>query len=838
MLSNNPTPTTRRSRSGNSHLRLLLGMLVVVAVFASQFTFAAPAAAQVDDGRSSVSAHAGAAFEVRRLGGADRYDTSLQIAHELVGRAGGSIEGAVLASGESWLDAAVGASLAGGLDLPLLLVPPGGLRPEALGFLDAAGVTNVYAVGGTEQFPTAVLQEFDDLDIMVERIWDGDASATALLAAELILAAVDEQAPASGSADEVGDSGRPKQPRANSASSTRAVVLAEAGRFAESLAATAFAARARLPLLFTSAAALDENAARFLLDHETTHVVVMSASGALQESARRRLESLAISVVQLGNGGGFALSAAAADFSSIGRDGRFAALTARDCPSSPVSMIGVATGLRPWDALSAAPLLARHCAPLLLSGRHSLSTEANAVLYRALRTGTDFVYAFGGRAAVDNSVLAHAAAPTVPIRVAIVVEDSSSGERSQAIAVLDELGHQRRLGAGSGLEAIDNLTWSPQQRYLAFSGTRDGITGVFVLELATRQLRRITSAQQHFTTAPRSHLDWSADGVRLAMSGYYGEAVGLARYENSEVYVADMTDNAVMRLTRNRLPDRHAGWAPGGDRLLIFRVTDVRGYTGGWWAPLVFSLDVENGKAVSYQHLGIVTDAKWSPDGRRIALATYENLMDVGYGTPRIRIVDSDESSAEPVAASAGYLGTWSPDGCCIAASAGLYRDNTIVIDARSGESRKIAGRDGRDGSIARSQRLGVTFEGWAPDSQRIVAQTASWSQSLGALTEELLLIDVARRTDTPLRWSGIAAGFRFGGFSPAGPYITYAASDLDRSTIQLIIAEARQDGAARVVLDVTDHFAPVKEFMAYQDVVHWSQLEWSEYGIHGVAIG
>lgn len=812
-------------------------MLVPVAVLAAHVGGAAPAAAQADTGNSSVTAAANS-IEVRRIGGADRYETSLKIAQEIVGHAGGSVEGAVLASGVSRHDAAIGASLAGGLDLPLVLVPPSGLRPSALRFLEEAGVTEVFAVGSAEQLPAAHLRKLGELGIAVKRIWDGDASATALSVAGLVQAAAEGQPPTRDVADDIGGSGRPDPPRANGASSRRAVVLADTGHIAESLVATAFAARARLPLLFASEATLDESSERFLLEYKATHVIVMSASGASQAPSRERLKSLGISTVQLGSGDVFAVAAAAADFSSKEHDSRFAALTRRTCPVSAASKIGFATGLRPWDALSAAPLLAQHCAPLLLTGRHSISTEANAVLYRASHTGNDFVYAFGGTAAVDGSVLEQAAAPTVPVRVVIVVDDPSSGDTSQAIAILDELGHQRRFAVGSGLADIDDLTWSPRQRYLAFSATQDGLAGVFVLEIATRVLRRLTSDQQHFTPAPDSTLDWSADGALLAISGYSGEAVGLARDWNSEVYVADMADGSVRRLTQNRLPDRHTGWAPDGIRLLILRQTDISGYTGGRWVPLVFSVNVESGKAVSYRHLGIVGDARWSPDGRKISLATYENQMDIGYSTPRIHIVDSDGSSDEPVAASAGHLGTWAPNSCCIAVSAGLDSDNTIIIDAQSGQSEKIAGRYGPDGVIVRSRRLGVTFEGWAPDSKHIVAKSGSWAMGLGVLTEELLLIDVARRADTSLPWPGTAAGFRFGGFSPEGTHIAYAASYIDQSTIHLIVAEARQDGAAQVVLDLTDHFAPVNERMGFQDVAYWPQLEWSEYGIRGVAIG
>lgn len=827
------SPAAHPSQLQRVRLGWLLSVLIAVALLAAQTAAAEPAGAQVGASGESASAPVEEGLEVRRVGGADRYETSLRIAREVVEHAGGSVNAVVVASGESWLDAAVGSSLAGGLDLPLLLVPPGGLRPSALQFLESVGVAQVFAIGSTTQLPGADTRELRELGITIKRIWAGDAPATALSAAELILTAAGGSPSASDIAADIGDSNRPEQPRA---SAGRAVVLTDPGRSTESVAAVAFAARARLPLLLSSATTLDKNIEQFLLKQEMTYVVVMSASDASHAPARERLRSLGIAVVQVGSGGGFAVSAAAADFSTSGHDDRFTALTARDCPQGTASKIGFATGLRPWDALSAAPLLARQCAPLLLTERHSISSQANAVLYRALHTGTDLVLAFGGRAAVDDSVLAQAAAPAVPVRIAIIVDDPSSRAGFQSIAILDELGHQRRLLAGGEFADIGHLTWSPQQRRLAFSGTRRGISGVFVFELVTRELQRLTSAQQHFTPLPDSTLDWSADGTRLAMSGYSGKAGGLERHWNSEVHVADMADGSLKRLTHNRLPDRHAGWAPDGERLLILRVTDISGYTGGWWVPLVFSLDVESGETVSYRHLGIVTGARWSPDGTRVALATYESLMDVGYGTPRIHIVNSDGSSTEPVAASAGYLGTWSPDGCCIAVSAGLDTDNTIIIDAHSGESRKIAGRDGRDGSIIRSQRLGVTFEGWAPDSEHIVAETASWSQGLGELTEELLLIDVARRVDIPLPWSRVATGFRFGGFSPDGTHIAYAASYLDTSAIQLIVAEARRDGTTQVVLDVTGHFAPVSDRMTFQDVAHWPQLEWSEYGISGVA--
>ena len=91
-------------------------------------------AAEGDDGA------AGTDVSVTRYGGADRYETSLQVAEAVAADAGGSLEWVVLVSGRRWTDAVVAAPVAGALGAPVLMTPPDELRADALAFLERAGI--------------------------------------------------------------------------------------------------------------------------------------------------------------------------------------------------------------------------------------------------------------------------------------------------------------------------------------------------------------------------------------------------------------------------------------------------------------------------------------------------------------------------------------------------------------------------------------------------------------------------------------------------------------------------------------------------------------------------
>ena len=454
------------SRGGRTGRLWSQWSLVAAACLAASL-LAAPAAAQADADQGSVSALTEGGFEVRRLGGADRYDTSLLIAGELVDRLGGKAPGVVVASGRSWQHAAIGASLAGGLDLPSLLVPSGGLRSSALRLLEDAGVTEVFAIGGASVIPETDLGGIRDLGVRVERVGGDDPAAAALAAASLGPAAeparrsVPEETALTGTPDTVTGLGTVRSPP------SRAVVLARADASGDAHVAAPFAARARLPLLLTSPDSLDAVTARFLDERAITHVVMLGAHGPPSDSLRDDLDALDISVVQLGNFGSLPASAAAAGFSTDDSTGQFASWSRRPCLQQQPPTVGLASNLGVWDAFSAAPLLGHMCAPLLLTGRNELGSEANAVLYRALHTGTKSLLIFGGRAVIGDTTAEQASSPRVPIRVATVTGGAPADENGEAIVVIDENRRQRWYLSGSELTGISShsLIWSPQRRH-------------------------------------------------------------------------------------------------------------------------------------------------------------------------------------------------------------------------------------------------------------------------------------------------------------------------------------------------------------------------------------
>lgn len=570
--SRNTAPASRLSRLPGGQRRRVLSLLIVAALLAPQIAAAEPAAAQADASGDAVSAAVEDGFEVGRVGGADRYETSLLIAEEMVRRLGGEVSSVVVSSGRSWQHTAIGASLAGGIDAPLLLVPPGGLRSSALRLLRDAGVTKVFAVDGASTLPETDLRSVRDLGVSVERVGGEDPIATALAAAALGPEAEPERssapdAPApTGTPDTLAGLGEMRSPP------SRAVVLASAKASGDAHVAAPFAARAQLPLLFTSPAALDKATARFLDGRKITHVVVTGAHGPPSDTLRDDLETLGVSVVQLGNFGSLPASAATASFSTDDNTGQFDSWTRRTCEPQAPSTVGLASKLMPWDGLSAAPLLGYLCAPLVLTSRHGLSSEANGVLYRSLHSATKSLLILGGHAVIRPAAAEQAGSPRVPIRVATVANDTAAGSSGQAIVILDEHRRQQRHLSDSGFSEIHNqsLRWSPESRHIAFAGVRDGTAGVFVLDVATGGFWRVTPDARDYW-AHYARIAWSADGTKLAFSVSFDKNVGWRNDGFTKVHVADIRDGSLHRVTFDDKHERHAGWAPGDQRLLVLR---------------------------------------------------------------------------------------------------------------------------------------------------------------------------------------------------------------------------------------------------------------------------
>ncbi|MCY4516342.1 MAG: cell wall-binding repeat-containing protein [Acidimicrobiaceae bacterium] len=221
--------------------------------------------------------------EIVRYADSDPYGLSVDVAQALVDAQVGSSEWVVLASGESWADAAMAGPLAASLGAPVVLVPPGGLqstaaRPDLVEFLRSAGVRRVVIGGNPDTLPNhepSVLYGLGMLPRNIERVHGSDPVGATVAVAERI-----------GAPAEFGDLGR-------------TVIIASDRSVADAVAIGPLAAAGPFPLLITAPDALDMRIAAYLADREVAHVVLVGGEAAVAPAVQRTIEAAGLTVTRL-----------------------------------------------------------------------------------------------------------------------------------------------------------------------------------------------------------------------------------------------------------------------------------------------------------------------------------------------------------------------------------------------------------------------------------------------------------------------------------------------------------------------------------------------------------
>lgn len=277
-----------------------------------------------------------------RVAGADRYATAVAASQTQfpTGNAGA----VVLARGDDYPDALVGAPLAKAKNAPLLLTTgaslPAEVKVELQRVLPSGGT--VYVLGSTTAVPASVASEITGLGYQVVRYGGADRFATAVAVA-----------------DALGD--------------PATVFLATGTNFPDALAAGPAAAHLSGAVLLTSGTQLPPATATYLTAHASTVYAIGGPATTADPSATKVF--------------GADRYATAAD------------VAAKFFPTP--SGVGVATGLNFPDALSGGALLARTDAPLLLATTTALPTATSSYLSGAHATTA---YLFGGTTALSASV--------------------------------------------------------------------------------------------------------------------------------------------------------------------------------------------------------------------------------------------------------------------------------------------------------------------------------------------------------------------------------------------------------------------------------------------------
>ena len=544
-------------------------------------------------------------IEVTRYGGADRYATSLRIAEAFADGAGGRLEQVVLVSGQQWTDAVVAAPLAGALEAPVLTTPSSELRSDAAAFLRRTGVSDALIVGAdsdTDGVGPSVVTELEALGISVERVTRPDQYATSVAAARRL-----------GTPGDMNGHGR-------------TAIVANGRVFADALVAGPFAARGRHPILLTKPSIFRRDVARYLTETDVEHVILMGGTSAMPEIIEQSITDLGIEVTRLAGTTRYDTAVAAAEL--VVRRYGLTCFTERRA--------GLARGQVPFDAFSAAPLLARLCTPLLLADPDSVPVPTARYLHQARTDIGSFtgdkldVHVFGGDAAVSGTA----------------IDDYLTGDAAVGVQCDLEVGSEPR----AIIDDVDVIlpVWSPDCRRFAYESNRE----IWIADVDGSNRVKLTRG-----TFPA----WSPDGMRIAFARFTGQE--LYREVVAHLHVINTDGTGEVQLTDSISQDYAPRWSPDGRRIL-FRRIDL------WEEPEEF---------FAKRHLAIIdadgtnetnldTEAffgrnhYWTHDGERISIGS-------GGGVATVRDDGSDWRPVWPVTLSdIGFSGyAWSPDGCRIA---------------------------------------------------------------------------------------------------------------------------------------------------------------------------
>lgn len=646
--------------------RFIAALALLLAWIVGAATLAPVAAATEDADLAEVT--------FTRYGGADRYATSLMVAEAVADDAGSNLDSVVLVSGRSWHEAVVAASVAGRLGAPVLMTPPDELRNDALEFLQRVGVSDALLVSagsdtGTRSISTSVASALETAGLDVEWVGGADRYATSVEAALRV-----------GAAGALGGFG----PTA---------IVASGEVFADALVAGPLSARGRHPVLLSPQADLDPAVESYLSEAGIRHVVLMGGTAALSSEAEDTIDALGITVSRMAGATRYDTAVKTAGFMAEHSGG--------SCFGG--SAVGLARARVPFDSFSAAPLLARQCAPLVLADPGAIPPETAAFLDAARQAdGIDELHltVFGGDAAVSQDA----------IDSYLTGETSEESEESDEPAFVPTV-----LPAGTcgGSNQKDNAlfagptsstgspSWSPDCDRIAFHEQ----SAIWSARPDGSGRRRILRSPADATNV--DDIAWSPDGSRIA----YVQKDFTQVPWISHIYLINANGSGKTQLTKGTVFDESPTWSPDGTRIAFTREVGIKQLeSGGILAgkQSIMTIEARRGSqpsTVFEPAHGSYNSVRWSPDGRRFAYVRSGSL----------NVSNADGTDVRLLATGVYHEGlSWSPDGARIAFVRGDWRESNIqAIEVQNLRTVNITQASGPE-----------TRPAWSPDGERIAYVT------------------------------------------------------------------------------------------------------------------
>jgi eukaryotic-like serine/threonine-protein kinase len=225
------------------------------------------------------------------------------------------------------------------------------------------------------------------------------------------------------------------------------------------------------------------------------------------------------------------------------------------------------------------------------------------------------------------------------------------------------------------------------ETFIAFDSDRNGSLDIYLLNLATNEVRQLTQhGAQNFGPS------WSPDGRKIAFVS--------DRDGRLQLYILDVASRISTRLTNHANTDLAPAWSPDG-RWIAFRSGRENGYG-------LLLVDPVTGETIRLtEESGYGDEPAWSPDGRSIAyvsgLGGAAEIYSIEISSGRLtRLTENQAFDFAPA---------WSPDGRYIA----FMSDRNGSVDIFR------MGSDGRNAVRLTYGPAEDKYPTWSPDGRYLV---------------------------------------------------------------------------------------------------------------------